>query len=105
MAVKYIDARGEEEWRDITRLFVHWLKVNVVGLESFGFSEDDSVKHGSRRYVALFIPDRHGENLSLFEAWAETTDRIYGELVGHSVIFSDGARALVAETARGRANL
>lgn len=93
MATKYIEARPGEKWRDVTRLFTGWLKLNAPALGSFGFSEDDPLEHNGLHYFALSIPDRHGEKVGFFEEWAKTTDRSFGARDNERVTFKDGSSA------------
>jgi len=97
MAVKYVEGRTGEKWRDVTELFVQWLQLNVPALDSFGYSEDDPLEHNGLHYFALSIPDRHGEKVGLFEAWAKTTDRVFGTHEKEYIFFSDGTTALAPE--------
>ena len=90
MAIKYIEGRDGEKWQDVTKLFVQWLKLNAPSLNSFGYSEDEPLNHNGRRYFALSIPDRHGEKIALFEAWAKTTARLFGSQSEEQILFSDG---------------
>lgn len=91
MASKYIEAKRGESWREVTRPFRSWLQIHVPDLGTFGYSEGDSLIHGDAEYACIDIPDHHGEKVALFEAWAKSTGRKYGERKGSSVHFSDGS--------------
>lgn len=90
MASRYIEAAKGESWRSAVRPFRAWIQVHVPSLDSFGYSEGDSVSHGGSEFICIDIPDHHGEKVALFEAWAKTTGRIYGIKEGGVVRFSDG---------------
>jgi hypothetical protein len=73
----YIEAREGESWRDVSNLFMEWLKKNA-SLKTFGFSEGDSVDYEGTRLYNFRFPAKHGENISLFKTWAESTGRLFG---------------------------
>ena len=73
----YIEARDDESWRDASNLFVEWLMQNA-SLKTFGFSEGDTVDYAGKRLYNFRFPAHHGENISLFKTWAESTGRLFG---------------------------
>lgn len=73
----YIEAREGESWRDVSKLFMEWLQKNA-SLKTFGFSEGDAVEYSGKRLYNFRFPAHHGENISLFKTWAETTGRLFG---------------------------
>src|SRR5215467_7351847 len=73
----YIEARQNESWRDVSNLFMEWLKENA-SLKTFGFSEGGAVDYAGKRLYNFHFPAQHGANISLFKTWAESTGRLFG---------------------------
>jgi hypothetical protein len=85
----YIEARSGEDWRSVSHLFGEWLDKNT-SLQSFGFSEDDSIERRGIRLLCFKFPSHHGENIVLFTQWAKGTGRLFGGLEDGVVRLSDG---------------
>jgi hypothetical protein len=84
----YIEAREDESWRDVSNLFVDWLQKNAPQ-KMIGFSEGDAVDYSGKRLYNFYFPAHHGEKISLFKTWAESTGRLYGGDQDGTVHLSD----------------
>jgi len=82
----YIEAKEGESWRQVSRQFGGWLP-DSAGLRDFGWHEGDPVSVDKRKLYCFDFPDRYGEKIALFEAWAKTTGRLYGEAKGGTLHF------------------
>lgn len=86
----YIESREGETWSAVSKLFGNWLEVNT-NLSSFGYSEGDSFCLVEQTFLSFCFPEKHGENIGLFQVWGKTTDRIYGVDNCGVVALSDGS--------------
>src|SRR5262245_42261591 len=94
MARWYIEAKAGESWRDLSHQFGGSIP-NPKDLGDFGWHEGDPVRVEGRTLCCFDFPDRYGNKIALFEAWAKGTGRLYGEARDGKVRFP-GAPGLVA---------
>jgi hypothetical protein len=85
----YITAQPEENWRSVSNLFGEWLDANAL-LQSFGYSEGDTIEHHGITLLCFKFPAQHGEKISLFPKWANAIGRIHGGAEHGSVQLSNG---------------
>ena len=96
MADWYVEAAPEESWRKVSRLFAGWLQENAkASLDSFGYSEGDSLIHGGKNFLCFSIPSQHGDKANLFGAWAKTTARAHGRAEDGVVALNTGERIVL----------
>jgi hypothetical protein len=87
MAVsRFIEIRSGETWASVSTLFRQWLISQSEN--ALGWSEGNPISLDDGASLICFrIPDHHGSKISLFQEWAETTDRLYGITDGRRVVF------------------
>jgi hypothetical protein len=84
---RYIEKIDGDTWASVSKEFANWLRERGLA-EGFGWSEGDTlVVEGQISLFCLCFPDRHGERISFFEAWAEETGRLYGIKSGAAISF------------------
>ncbi len=86
----YVEKRSNETWLSLSDMFMDWVQANAE-LKNFGFHEGAELVAGSMIFACFQVPNRHGANFELFDAWADTTGRVFGKALNGTVNLSDGA--------------